>query len=72
MFLLDDLVMTAQQRANLNFLVRLRKFSSEALCMLQQVYKEQTFRSTVFKNIEDDPKCGRGLPPVEMKPMSSL
>ena len=72
MFLLDDLVMTAQQRANLIFLVRLRKFSSEALCMLQQIYKEQTSRSTVFKNIGDDPKCGRGLPPVEMKPMSSL
>ena len=31
MFLLDDLVMTTQQQANLNFLVRLGKSSSEAL-----------------------------------------
>ena len=62
MFLLDDLVMTTQQRANLKFLVRLGKSSSEALCMLQQVYKEQTSRSTVFKDIEDDVRFVRMIP----------
>ena len=69
-FLLDNLVMTTKQRTDLKFLVRLGKYSSEALCMLQQVYQEQTLsRSTVFlwhkrfkegrENVEDDPRCGR-------------
>ena len=49
MFLLDDFVMTTDQQTNLKFLVRLGKSPSEAPCMLQHVYKEQTLsRSTVF------------------------
>ena len=49
-------------------LVCLGKSPSEALCMVQQVYKEQSLsRSTVFlrhkrfkprhENVEDDPRC---------------
>ena len=82
MFLLDDFVMTTGQQTNLKFLVRLGKSSVEALCMLEQVYKEQTlFHSTVslwhkrfkegFEDVEDVPGV-EGLPPVEMKPMLSL
>ena len=40
--LLDDFGMTTEQRTNLKFLVHLGKSLSEALCMLQYVYKEQT------------------------------
>ena len=41
--------MPTGQRTNLKFLVRLVKSPSETLCMLQQVYQEQTLsRSTVF------------------------
>ena len=40
MFLLDDFVMTTDQKTNLKFLDRLGKSPSEAFCMLQQVYKE--------------------------------
>ena len=69
MFLLDDFVMTTKQRTNLKFLLCLEKIPSEALCMLQQVYKEQTLtRSTVFlwhkrfregrEDVENNPKCG--------------
>ena len=70
MFLLNNFVMTTEQRTNLKFLVRFEKFPSKALCMLEQVYKEQTLSlSTVslrhkrFKegceNLEVDPRCGR-------------
>ena len=62
--------MTTEQRTNLKLLVRLEKSPSEALCMLQQVYQEQTLsRSTVFlwhqrfkegrEDVEDDPRGGR-------------
>ena len=61
--------MTTEQQINLKFPVRLGKSASEALYMLQQVYKEQTsFQWTVFlwhksfkgrENVEDDPRCGR-------------
>ena len=62
--------MTTEQQTNLKFLVHLGKSPSDALCILQQVYKEQTlFCSTVFlrhkrfnegcENVENDPKCGR-------------
>ena len=41
--------MTTEQQINLKFPVRLGKSASEALYMLQQVYKEQTsFQWTVF------------------------
>ena len=41
--------MTTEQRTNLKFLVRLGKSPLEALCMLQQVYQEETLsRSTIF------------------------
>ena len=74
MFLLDDFVMTTEQWINLIFLVRLGKSHSEALCMFQQAYKEQTLScSTVFiwckgfkkgcANVEDDPSCGTTLAP---------
>ena len=67
MFLLDDFVMTTEQQTNLKFLVRLGKSPVQALCMLEQVCKEQTSsHSTVslwhkrFKEgCEDDPRCGR-------------
>ena len=70
MFLLDDFVMTTEQQTNLKFLVLLGKTPLEALCMLEQVYKEQTLsHSTVSlwhkrfkercKDVEDDPRCGR-------------
>ena len=66
MFLLDDFVMTTEQRSNLKFLVRLGKCPSEALSMLQQVYEEQNLSSSaVFlwderlkegrEDVEDDP-----------------
>ena len=62
--------MTTEQRTNLKFLVRLGKSPSKALCMLQQVYQDQTLsRSTVFlwhkrfkdgrEDVEDDPRGGR-------------
>ena len=62
--------MTTEQRTNLKFLVRLGKSSSEALCMLQQVYQKQTLsRSTVFlwhkrfkegrEDVEDDHRGGK-------------
>ena len=62
--------MTTEQRINLKFLVRLGKSASEALCMLQQVYQQQTLsRSTVFlwhktfkegcDDVEDDLRGGR-------------
>ena len=62
--------MTAEQQTNLEFLVHLLNSPSEALCMLYQVYKEQTLSSsTVFlwhirfkeghENVEDDLRCGR-------------
>ena len=67
MFLLDDFVMTVKQQTNVKFLVCWGKSSTEALCMLQQIYKEQTLpRSTVFlwrkrckggsEDVEDDPR----------------
>ena len=70
MFLLDDFVMTTEQQTKFKFLVHLGKFPSEAVCTLQQVYKEQTLsRSTGFlwykrfkqgrEGVEDDPRCGR-------------
>ena len=67
MSLLDDFLMTTEQQTNLKFLVRLRKSPLEALCMLEQVYKEPTLsHSTVslwhkrFKEgCEDDQRCGR-------------
>ena len=82
MFLLDNFVITTEQQTNLKFLVRLGK-SSEALCMLQQVNKEQTLsRSTVFfSGTIDSKKYVRmlrmipgveGLPTTEIKPMSNL
>ena len=41
--------MKTEQQTNLKFLVCLGKSPSEALCMLQQVYQEQTLsRLTVF------------------------
>ena len=62
--------MTTEQRPNLKFLVRLGKSPSEALSMLQQVYREQTLcRLTIFiwhkrfkegpEDVEDDPRGGR-------------
>ena len=68
-FLLDNFVMTTEQRTNLKFRVRLGKSLSEALCMLPQVYEAQILsRSTVFpchkkfkersEDVEDDPRCG--------------
>ena len=49
MFLLDDFVIATELQTNLKFLVSLGKCPSEALCMLQLVYKEQTLsRSTIF------------------------
>ena len=87
MFLLDDFVMTTEQQTNLEFLVRLGKSPLEALCMLEQVYKEQTlFHSTVslwhiFSGMKDSKKDMRmlrmipgveDLPPVEIKAMLSL
>ena len=65
MFLLDDFVMTTEP-----FLVCSGKSPLEALCMFEQVYKEQTLsHSTVslwhkrFKegceDVADDPGCGR-------------
>ena len=62
--------MTTEPQTNLKFLVRLRKSPLEVLCMLEQVYKEQSLsHSTVslwhkrFKeeceDVEDDPRCGR-------------
>ena len=62
--------MTAEQRTNLKFLVRLEKSLSKTLCMLQQVYQEQTLsRSPVFlwykrftegsEDVKDNPNCGR-------------
>ena len=62
--------MTTKQRTNLKFIVGLGKSPSEALCMLQQVYQDQTLsRSTVFlwhkrfkegrEDVEDDPRGGR-------------
>ena len=67
MFLLDDFVITREQQTNLKFLVRLGKSPLEALCMLEQVYKEQILsHSTVslwhkrfkegFEDVEDDPR----------------
>ena len=74
MFLLDDFVVTTDQQTNLKFLVRLEKSPSEAFCMLQHFYKEQSLsRSTVFLwhkrfkegryDVEDDPRCGTTLVP---------
>ena len=75
MFLLHNFVMATEQQKNLKFLVlRLGKCPSEALCMLPQVYNEQTSsRSTVFLwhkrfkegrgDVEDDPRCGTILAP---------
>ena len=41
--------MTAEQRTNFKYLVRLGKSPSESLCKLQQVYEKKTLsRSTVF------------------------
>ena len=62
--------MTTEQQTNLKFLIRLGKSPLEALCMLEQVYKEQTLsHSTVslwhkrfkegYKDVEDDSRCGR-------------
>ena len=59
--------MTIEQRSNFKFLVRSGKSPSEALCMLQQVYQEQTlFCSTVLlwhkrfkegrENVEGNPR----------------
>ena len=41
MLLLNDFVMTTEQQTNLKFMVHFRKLPAQALCMLQQVYKEQ-------------------------------
>ena len=62
--------MKTKQRTNLKILVRLGKSPSEAICMLKQVYQEQTLsRSTVFlwhkrfkegrEDSENDPRGGR-------------
>ena len=62
--------MTTEQRTNIKSLIHLGKSPSEALCMVQQVYQEQTLsRSTVFlehksfdegqEKVEDDPECRR-------------
>ena len=61
--------MTTEQRTNLKFLVRLGKSPAEALCMLQQVYQEQTLSRSVFlwhkrfkeerEDGEDDSRGGR-------------
>ena len=76
MFLLDDFVMITEQQTNLKFLVCLEKSHSEALCMLQQAYNEQTSsHSTVFlwhkrfkerEDIEDDPSTRRNETNVEL------
>ena len=48
MFLLDDFAMTTEPQTNLKFLVGLGKSPLEALCVFEQVYKEQTLsHSTV-------------------------
>ena len=66
--------MTTEQQTNLKFLVRLEKFCLEALCMLKQVYKEQTLSHPTVSLWHERFKegCEEGLPPVEMKPMLSL
>ena len=62
--------MTTQQRTNLKFLDCLGKSLSEALCMLQQVYQQQTLCCSIvflwhkrFKegheDVEDDPRGRR-------------
>ena len=76
--MLGGLVMITEQQTNLKFLVRLGKSTTEALSMLQQMYKEQTlFRATVFCGIKESKKDLRMIPgaedlqPVEIKPMLS-
>ena len=62
--------MSVEQRTNLKFLVRLGKSPSEALRMLQEVYRQETMsRSSVFQwhkrfkegreKVEDDAQSGR-------------
>nr|XP_061792327.1 protein GVQW3-like [Nerophis lumbriciformis] len=61
---------STEQRTNLKFLVQLGKTPSEALVLLQQVYRNETMsRSRVFEwckrfregreDVEDDPRSGR-------------
>ena len=58
-----------RQRTNLKFLVRLGKSPTEALSMLQQVYKEHTmFRTTVFlshKRFKKDVRMLKMIPGAE-------
>ena len=58
-----------RQRTNLKFLVRLGKSPTEALSMLQQVYKEHTmFRTTVFlshKRLKKDVRMLKMIPGAE-------
>ena len=80
--LLDHFAMTTKQQTNLKFVVRLAKSPSEALYLLQQVYKEQTlFRSKFLsgtKHSKKEVKMLRMIPgvedlsPLEMKPKSSM
>ena len=77
--MLDDLVMTAEQRTNLKFLMHLGTSPSEAL---GKVFQEQTFLVEQFfsgtNNSKKDVRMLRmipgvkGLPPVEMKRHGTL
>ena len=54
--------MTTEQRTNLKFLVLSGKSPTEALFMLQQVYKEHTlFHATIFMRHKDSKKDVRML-----------
>ena len=71
MFLLDDFVMTTEQRTNLRFPVRLRKSPTEALCtvcfnkstnnrlcLVQHFFLLLKRFKEGSEDVDDDPRCG--------------